>query len=389
MRPSHRQEGGRPAAAGHRSFRHVVCPPRTASPAFDVRRRLLAARSSGELFPLPMPRRPGSPIRGPAPRYAVRRSTHRALRHERACDAVWALNQLAVATAGAGPGNFGQASDFGPRQPTPSQRSSLTTIYQRVAACGRPPDDLDEHRAIDELMASRSLYGQEPANIAHYRFEHLKVNRGSVLPRDPRPLLPADARGLLDHYDTQIELSAEHLAERLREPLPKPYWDTTLRTSKAERRRLLLHLAKQRLIGFRHAVKAKAGLFFVKKKLGADGIPWIRLVVDARQACACHQRPPKVFLGSSRAISEIDMSTETLEHLGGCGGVAELPIFAADTDVNDSFYNFSVPQLGSWFGLDHGYTAADLRAVGIYKVFDDSTQDYVAVSDSVTYWAAF
>ena len=47
-------------------------------------------------------------------------------------------------------------------------------------------------------------------------------------------------------------------------------------------------------------------MFFVKK-VGSDGITWIRLVLDARQACFCHRRPPKVFLGSARVMAELDM----------------------------------------------------------------------------------
>ena len=117
-------------------------------------------------------------------------------------------------------------------------------------------------------MASRSLYGQEPANIAKYDFDLLKVNKGAVKPRDPTGLLPPDAQAILKHFDTQIELTADELADRLRGPLTKPHWDPRLSHSRRERRRLLLHLASLRLVGFRTRIKAKAGMFFVKKRWG-------------------------------------------------------------------------------------------------------------------------
>ena len=169
-------------------------------------------------------------------------------------------------------------------------------------------------------MSSRSLYGQEPSSIAHYNFAHLKINRGNLTPRSPLGSLPADADRILRHFDTMIELSTEELADRLRSPLPKPHWDPSLARSKHEKRRLLLHLARLGLVSFRTSVKAKAGMFFVRKR-GSTQTDAIRLVIDARQACACHRRPPKVQLGSARAMCDLDLSDEVLRDLGGCGGL--------------------------------------------------------------------
>ena len=55
---------------------------------------------------------------------------------------------------------------------------------------GECPADLDEQRALKELLASKSLYGQEPANLASYQFDLITIARSGIRPRDPTELLP-------------------------------------------------------------------------------------------------------------------------------------------------------------------------------------------------------
>eukprot|EP00973_Karenia_brevis_P079746 11065482-Karenia_brevis.AAC.1 len=74
------------------------------------------------------------------------------------------------------------------------------------------PSDLDERGALAELMASRSLYGQEPAHIAPFDYGLLKVARGKVKPKRPHSMLPPDARGLLSHFSSCIEKNSAELA---------------------------------------------------------------------------------------------------------------------------------------------------------------------------------
>ena len=134
---------------------------------------------------------------------------------------------------------------------------------------GPPPDGLDEKRAVTELLASRSLYGQEPCNLATFDFEKLKIARGNVRPRHPGALLPADAARFLAHFDTCIEKTTEEITDNLRDqPLPTPYWDPTLRRDRGTRRHLIEHLVGVGLVSFRRRVKAKCAMFFVKKKAG-------------------------------------------------------------------------------------------------------------------------
>eukprot|EP00973_Karenia_brevis_P043831 6070761-Karenia_brevis.AAC.1 len=71
------------------------------------------------------------------------------------------------------------------------------------------------------------------------------------------------------------------------------------------------------------------------------------MIVDARQANRSHRKPPKVQLGSVRAMAELDLSEGSLQSLGGFGAVSEIHPTAGDTDVDDSFYNFSCRQTAS------------------------------------------
>ena len=87
-----------------------------------------------------------------------------------------------------------------------------------------------------------------------------------------------------------------------------------------------------------------------------------RMVIDARFTNSCHRKPPRTVLGSSSAISSIDLSAYALE-LGGYGGVAESQSSQSDSDVKDAFYQYDVHELGSWFCLE----LVDAEAFGIVR----------------------
>lgn len=112
------------------------------------------------------------------------------------------------------------------------------------------------------------------------------------------------------------------------------------------------------------------GLFFVHKK---DNI---RLIVDGRQASACHRKPPRARLGGPRALAEIGLSDETLTTAGGFGSVSEIAVHASGADVKDSFFQFSLRPLASWFGIDELVTASDF---GVTSVLDDESESMVPV----------
>ena len=79
-----------------------------------------------------------------------------------------------------------------------------------------------------------------PENLAAYSFDLLKVGRGSVRPRHPGTLLPADAAVLLKNYKHTIEKTPEELSADLGgEALTEPYWGPTLRADPSQRRHLI------------------------------------------------------------------------------------------------------------------------------------------------------
>ena len=74
--------------------------------------------------------------------------------------------------------------------------------------------------------------------------------------------------------------------------------------------------------------------------------------------------PPKTRLGSAAAMAELRLSDEDLlggtaiesdsfsqDVLGGVGEVAEINVRASAADVDDSFCQFYIPELASWFAV--------------------------------------
>ena len=173
----------------------------------------------GDPFPLPAPsvvrKEPG------APRYAAQRHARHAARQRLATEAVCALNHLAaVKVLRSAP----RRTAPGPGRPTALQSEMLNDIIRRIAAAGRPPDDLDERRALAELLASKDFYSEVPHNLADYGPTKLRVSQGDVVPKDAVPLLPAGAAGYFRHFRTQIERSSEDIEQRAAEGLlPEPY----------------------------------------------------------------------------------------------------------------------------------------------------------------------
>ena len=192
------------------------------------------------------------------------------------------------------------------------------------------------------------------------------------MPKDAVNVLPAVASGYLTHFDSHIERTAEEVETITREgSLPRPHWDPTLVKSRVEKMKLLRHLFDLKLVSARRRVKSRVGLFFVKKK---DGM--IRLICDSRVPNALHQRPPKTRLGGPDSLIEIDLSDETLRDVGGFGEIFSGELCAGTLDVKDSFFQYSVKEVASWFGLGERIRAQDW---GIETIWDDDAQGMTVV----------
>ena len=229
-----------------------------------------------------------------------------------------------------------------------------------------------------EILKARDLYSLEPASLASFDFDKVKILHRDLNIRPLRGELPPAARGYLQNFREFIEKTEEELeVERAEGQSFVPYWDPRLRASRRERLRLYQRLQKQGLLSFRRKVKALAALFVVKKK---DGMQ--RLIVDARQACAAHRPPPLTRLGSVRCMAELDLSDPRLRS-SGFGELAPPAPFGQEGDVGDCFYNFSIPELGSWFGLDDPMDTSELQQAGLLPSFiwDDSVEGLTPVRE--------
>ena len=144
-----------------------------------------------------------------------------------------------------------------------------------------------------------------------------------------------------------------------------------MRRDPRQRVALFHKLADLKILSFRARARAFAGLFFAKKKGGI-----IRLIVDARQADRCHTRPPHTMLGSSSALSSIDLSDECLLQTSGIGHVSEIHLCGARCDVRNGFYQFSNYRLADCFALRFKVRAGDF---GVTAVYDPETDGLVSV----------
>ena len=154
------------------------------------------------------------------------------------------LNRLACASAEEGPIGHVEPS----RAPaTASQAESLATVAARVRRGGRAPIDLTPQAALKELLQAKDLYSQEPQHLVSYDPSLLKILQTVAQPLPANTLLPAEESAILSQPG-RLALNSEELeARRLRQDMPKPYWDPTLRQPSL-RKDLLRRLASVGLL---------------------------------------------------------------------------------------------------------------------------------------------
>ena len=255
-----------------------------------------------------------------------------------------------------------------------AQRAVIQRVATRIRVYGDPPPDFEPESCLRQLLLSKDLYSQEPQNLAPYSESKLRVLKGDSFPKDAVPLLPPQAGALLQNFRVSIERPWDQVPDDL--VLPEPYWDPVLAHNSEKRHGLFRLLLSLRIAGAHLQSKAPAGLFFVWKKDGC-----IRMVVDGRQANLLQRRPPRVYLGSPNAISELDLSQASLD-LGGYGSVAEFELSLADADVRDAYYQFCVRELGSWFSLER-VRAGDFD---IARAWCDIRGDWVDIDPDSRVW---
>jgi len=284
-----------------------------------------------EPFPLPLPAIDPRPL-GCA-RFHVQRWGRRSVRQRRVVEAIRGLKFLAACNTHS---EFGLTKRSYPegKRAAAMQTNMVASIQRRVDAYGAPPPDLNPELALAELLSSTDFYNHEPQNLAKFDIQKLRVAKGDVVPKDMARLVRPEVAALLRDFKSSIELGADELAAKLEQnPFPKPYWDPSLKRSRSERHGLFKVLVRLGLLGAHTRIKARVGLFFVKKKDGN-----IRMVCDSRQPNFCHKRPPRTQLGTADCYSELDLADFDDGDFVGVGGLGYDDVHQAGSDVRDCFY---------------------------------------------------
>ncbi|CAK0875323.1 unnamed protein product [Prorocentrum cordatum] len=238
--------------------------------------------------------------------------------------------------------------------PTAVQCWMLQNVARRVEAYGDCPTDLTEESSLAEILDSRGHYGMGPKNLASFDFDKVKILHRGV-----------HASDLIERDEAEVE------KDRAEGQGFSPYWDPALRRSRDLRKLLYQRLSQQGHLTWRRRLKGRAGIFVVKKK---DGLQ--RLIIDARAANRAHRPPPTTRLGSSRCMADLGLSDPRLKAsgFGGLGSGSAAGPAGLEGDVGGCFYNFTIPELASWFGFEGRFDTAELDDVGCRPatVWDDA-----------------
>ena len=293
------------------------------------------------------------------------------------------LNHLAAVPFVAGPATR--------RLPlTQVQQWIMDDLHRRVARYGECPDDVTEHTVMSDLGRRSDLYNQEAKHLVGADLSKIKILKRRLIPKDAKALAPPEAVGYLKHFGELVERTPREM-EYLQASgtLVKLYWDPGLRCSRRRRLELCKALFAANLLDFRRRRKARVGFFTVHKKDGAQ-----RLILDARQANACHRAPPTTRLSTPASLTALDLTAQTLE-ADGFGGIygEEGPTVTAESgDVGDCFYNFSIQEATAWFCTDDAFSKEELKeelGIDVTNVYDDDRQHNTPLEPGEKVFCAF
>lgn len=261
--------------------------------------------------------------------------------------------------------------------PNAVQQALASRVVHALEEAGEPPHDMDGTSVMRDMGISNDLYSEEPANLAGYSFDKVKVLHSQLNPRPLEHVLPAHSRALLSRATTFIEKSCGDVARS--EPCDVvPYWDPKLRHNHQELTKLLVRLANQGLVSFRTAIKERIGIFFVRKKTPE----WIRMVIDARRVNHLHKEPPNTRLATPRSYLDLQLPPQHTSETCGYG---------IEADVNDCFYNFTIEPCASFFGVDLPMQVQEWQALGwkLQPIFSDETSSFFVPSQDLIVYPVF
>ena len=245
-----------------------------------------------------------------------------------------------------------------------------------------------------ELFHAKDMYELgESAVREELDLSRLRIVNMSARPKPAENLVPPYILPLLLERDRFIVRSGSELAALADGPPIRPYWDPSLVRSPAKMRQSLHAIHEVGLLGFRHHAKAFASAFFIRKKNGNQ-----RVIIDGKQANACHREPPKSLMATPSACAAFDFTENEL-----WGGIA-LPsqhapaerspaeacpppcVYGASVDLSDGFYQFLAQKVASWFCFDFGVAADEF---GVSEIWDDATRAMVPVAPDTPLFPAF
>ena len=243
------------------------------------------------------------------------------------------------------------------RPPTLVQQTMIKHVDQCITENGATPTDMNANQAISDLMRSFTPYDGTPSHLTEFCFEKIKILQSSVKPKKLLDLLPNHVKPFVQDFHHHVERDPNKVRCELAEdpsamPL-QPYWDPTLRNDTDARMKLFRRMHQIGLLDLQPVIRAKAGLFFVKKK----DPKWIRMIVDARQANFQHRRPPVTRLGSSTVMCDLRQAPCTNLEKPDNG-------WAREMDVSDCFYQFRLVEAAAWFGFDNPLKNSEWHAAG-------------------------
>lgn len=123
--------------------------------------------------------------------------------------------------------------------PNLPQVNVMGRIVQNLQDAGEPPEGSSCHAALVDMMGCKSLYNEEPQNLAEYSYEKVKVLHSELRPRNLKDVLPKHAASILDRFSTMIEKSNQQIADDGPCGI-RPYWDPRLKSDPVELVGLLL-----------------------------------------------------------------------------------------------------------------------------------------------------
>ena len=109
------------------------------------------------------------------------------------------------------------------------------------------------------------------------------------------------------------------------------------------------------------------------------------MVIDARITNFRHRVPPTTRLGSGSNFAHLDVSDESLQHFLGATEGEQLG-FGNELDVSDCFYQFRIPNMAQWFGIDFPKPAEFWSQYGVdlKNVYEDDLECDIALQPGET-----